>query len=87
MTAYQLTQSAGQVRRTSDGAVILFDAGNVDYVAYLAWLVAGNTPDPYVAPINLAGQLAARIEFRAKQLEAAGKLLEAYALRNNLNPA
>ena len=58
----------------------------MDYAAYLEWVAAGNTPDPYVAHVSPQAQLAARIEFRAKQLEAKGQYLEAYALRNGLPP-
>jgi hypothetical protein len=45
--AYQLTASATEVLRTSDGAIVPI-ASNV----YQAWLAAGNTPDPYVAPAS-----------------------------------
>lgn len=34
------------VLRTADNAFIPFDEGNKDYVAYQAWIAAGNTPDP-----------------------------------------
>lgn len=33
-----------QVKR-SDGAIILFDSANTDYIAYLLWLEAGNVPE------------------------------------------
>lgn len=45
MALYQLT-SASSILRTSDGAIIPSDSGNRDYVAFLAWQAAGNTPDP-----------------------------------------
>lgn len=50
MKAYQLnapvTGFLDSITRTSDGAVIPFDPENADYQTYLAWLAAGNTPDP-----------------------------------------
>ena len=33
------------VQRLSDNAFIPFDPDNTDYIAYLAWLEAGNTPE------------------------------------------
>lgn len=46
---YKLTNTTSVIR-TADGACIPADPDNYDYAAYLEWLEAGNTPDPYVAP-------------------------------------
>lgn len=45
MAAYKLI-SATLVKRIADDAFIPFNEGNRDYQQYLAWLQAGNTPDP-----------------------------------------
>jgi hypothetical protein len=42
---YQLTNTSGVVR-LSEGAFIPTDGGNRDWIAYQAWLVAGNAPAP-----------------------------------------
>jgi hypothetical protein len=34
------------VERIADNAFIPFDPANTDYQQYLAWLEAGNTPEP-----------------------------------------
>jgi hypothetical protein len=48
---YQLLQdtpmgAANFIKRFADNAFIPFDIQNVDYVEYLKWLEAGNTPLP-----------------------------------------
>lgn len=44
MADYQLSQHG--IIRTADGAIIPVDTANQLYIAYLAWLAAGNIPDP-----------------------------------------
>jgi hypothetical protein len=51
MALYQLLSSAASVLRTTDGACVpTTDPRNADYQAYLAWVAAGNTPDPADPP-------------------------------------
>ena len=45
---YQLT-TGDTILRTTDGAFIPPDPANIDYAAYMAWVEAGNMPEP--API------------------------------------
>lgn len=45
---YALTASTYILR---GDACIPSDPANTDYAAYLAWIEAGNTPEPYVAPV------------------------------------
>jgi len=40
------TEQVNMVQRQSDNAFIPFDPANTDYQQYLAWLEAGNTPQP-----------------------------------------
>lgn len=46
---YQLTTS-DCILRLADNAFIPPDPANTDYQAYLAWLEAGNTPEPAPEP-------------------------------------
>ena len=46
-------QPAQCIKRLSDNAFIPFDPANTDYVAYLAWVEAGNVPLP---PDDQTGQ-------------------------------
>ena len=52
MTTYKLGRVFGGqtepscVIRLEDGAAIPLDPANTDYQAYLAWIEAGNTPEP-----------------------------------------
>jgi len=55
---YQLTQYTSILR--SDGASIPPDPANRDYAEYLAWIAAGNTPDPVPQPTT--AQIIASLE-------------------------
>jgi hypothetical protein len=46
---YQLTAHSC-ILRLADNAFIPPDPANTDYAAYLAWVEAGNTPDPAPEP-------------------------------------
>ena len=42
----KLLDEVDNVQRLSDGAFIPFNSDNTDYQKYLAWVAAGNTPEP-----------------------------------------
>lgn len=44
---YRLTQSPDVILFVDDGVHIPADPANADYQAYLAWVAAENTPEPY----------------------------------------
>jgi hypothetical protein len=46
---YQLT-TGDTILRLADNAFIPPDPANTDYAAYLAWVEAGNTPEPAPEP-------------------------------------
>lgn len=46
---YRLTTTP-EVVRLADGTIIPADPGNTDCQQYLAWLAAGNTPEPANPP-------------------------------------
>ena len=67
---YQLT-TGDTILRLTDNAFIPPDPANADYAAYLAWLAAGNTPDPAPAPPAPPAPLTP-----AEKLKAAGLTVE-----------
>jgi hypothetical protein len=50
---YQLTTGTS-ILRIADNAFIPADLANTDYRAYLAWVGAGNTPNPAPEPAPVA---------------------------------
>lgn len=69
---YQLTNSTA-ILRLSDGACIPADPANTDYVAFLDWVAAGNTPEP---PRPIATMIPTTVSMRQARLAllAAGLL-------------
>ena len=63
---YQLT-TGDTILRNADNAFIPSDPANTDYATYLAWLEAGNTPDPALEPPAPPAPLTTE-----QKLEAAG---------------
>ena len=62
---YRLT-TGNTILRLADNAFIPPDPANTDYVAFLDWVAAGNTPEPAPEPV-------APVELTTEQkLEAAG---------------
>lgn len=61
MGDYALTVT-DHVIRTRDGASIPDDPANRDRVDYVAWIAAGNVPDPYVPPPAPVPQTVSRMQ-------------------------
>lgn len=64
---YQLTQNPNIIRK--GGLFVPTDPANQDYTEYLAWVAAGNTPTPYVAPVIIP-QVVSRFQAKAALLNA-----------------
>lgn len=79
---YKLTDSTTIVR-VADSAYIPADPANTDYQQYLAWVDAGNTPEPYVAPPTPIPQTVTRFQALAT-LAAGGWLDTVYVYIDNL---
>lgn len=73
---YKLTQHPGVVLRASDNASIPADPANRDYADYLAWVAAGNAPEPYTAPAPAPGVPQVVSKFQAKAALHGAGLLE-----------
>lgn len=84
---YKLTPHENTIQRISDNAFIPTDLGNRDYQDYLAWVAAGNEPEPYVEPPLTIEQIYA-LRQQAYQQESDPLKIEAEydAMLNNTEP-
>ena len=73
-TTYTLTAYPNTIVRDVDGAFIPDDPANLDYQNYLAWLDAGNEPNPYTPPETT--EATAPVEDRVADLEGRVSQLE-----------
>lgn len=78
---YKLTKSNTSITRLSDGASIPLAAGNRDYVEYLEWVAAGNTPAPAQTPAEIAAEEVATTNAAAKAALVAIDLASMRAIR------
>ncbi len=76
---YKLTKSNTSITRLSDGASIPLAAGNRDYVEYLEWVAAGNTPQPAQTAAEIAAEAVAVQNAKAK---AALEAIDAASIRS-----
>jgi len=74
--AYKLLKG-GCVLRLVDSVSIPPDEGNVDWREYLAWLAAGNTPEPAQTPEEIAAEKAAAEAEAARIRAKAADLVDA----------
>jgi hypothetical protein len=78
VSEYRLTADDSGVVRTVDNAFIPNDPANRDWIAYQAWLAAGNKPDPHVPPPEFFPIISDRQFFQA--LAMAGAITQDEAL-------
>lgn len=77
---YRLTDTSTIVR-LADGAFIPADTGNGDYQAYLAWVAAGNVPEPVPVVDWRPTAVADLNELRAKLLGILSSMQMDYVAR------
>lgn len=83
MAAYQLNKAG--VRRVADGCNIPSSLANADWQAYLAWVAAGNVPDP--AKVDTVDTPAVSAQVEAMNNPALRGLIKALAARLGITPA
>ncbi len=75
---YKLTKHTS-IQRLADNASIPADPANYDYAEYLAWLAAGNTPEPAQTAAEIAAEAVAVQNAKAK---AALEAIDAASIRS-----
>jgi hypothetical protein len=71
---YALTSGTVVIRYNDNGTTDSFGPGSMEWSDYLAWVAAGNTPDPYLAPVVVPFNVT---PFQAKAALLAAGLLPA----------
>lgn len=88
MAEYKLGLGNTGVIRKADNTFIPEDEGNADYQAFLAWLQAGNTPDPAETAEEISARLGQAQEVAGQQtLQTDLKLNTVFATLKAATPA
>jgi hypothetical protein len=70
------------VIRDADGSYIPASSGNADWQTYLAWVAAGNTANPYVAPVVAPPTVISAVAFLGRFTQAEQLAVQQAAITN-----